>query len=173
MRVLLVEDDPQLGDGLSVGLRQAGFAVDWLQDGRAAEHALQSESFDLVVPDLGLPGIDGMQVLQAARQRGLRAPVLVLTARDALGDKIAGLDAGADDYLVKPVALGELAARLRALARRRLGRATPLLIHGALTLDPAARRVTQAGRAVELSGREFSLLQLLLESAGRVLPRSQ
>src|SRR5574343_1187477 len=173
MRVLLVEDDPQLGDGLSVGLRQAGFAVDWLQDGRAADHALQSESFDLVVLDLGLPGIDGMQVLQAARQRGLRAPVLILTARDAISDKIAGLDAGADDYLVKPVDLDELAARLRALARRRQGRATPLLVHGPLTLDPAARRVTRDGVEVALSTREFSLLQLLLEAAGRVLPKSQ
>src|SRR5574343_697463 len=173
MRVLLVEDDPQLGDGLSVGLRQAGFAVDWLQDGRAAEHALQSESFDLVVPDLGLPGIDGMQVLQAARQRGLRAPVLVLTARDATGDKIAGLDAGADDYLVKPVDLDELAARLRALLRRSAGRAAPVLQRGDLQLDPAARSVSLAGQPIDLPAREFALLQLLLENAGRVLSRSQ
>ncbi len=173
MRVLLVEDDPQLGDGLSVGLRQAGFAVDWLQDGRAADHALQSESFDLVVLDLGLPGIDGMQVLQAARQRGLRAPVLVLTARDATGDKIAGLDAGADDYLVKPVDLDELAARLRALLRRSAGRAAPVLQRGDLQLDPAARSVSLAGQPIDLPAREFALLQLLLENAGRVLSRSQ
>ncbi|MCK6413736.1 MAG: winged helix-turn-helix domain-containing protein [Azonexus sp.] len=173
MRILLVEDDPQLGDGLCVGLRQAGFTVDWLRDGKSAIAALAVEDFACAVLDLGLPACDGMQVLRATRAAGRDLPVLVLTARDALGDKIAGLDAGADDYLVKPIALDELAARLRALARRRLGRATPLLIHGALTLDPAARRVTQAGRAVELSGREFSLLQLLLESAGRVLPRSQ
>ncbi|MEN3372078.1 response regulator [Dechloromonas sp. ZS-1] len=173
MRILLVEDDPQLGDGLSVGLRQAGFAVDWLQDGRAADHALQSESFDLVVLDLGLPGIDGMQVLQAARQRGLRAPVLVLTARDATGDKIAGLDAGADDYLVKPVDLDELAARLRALLRRSAGRAAPVLQRGDLQLDPAARSVSLAGQPIDLPAREFTLLQLLLENAGRVLSRSQ
>lgn len=173
MRVLLVEDDPQLGDGLSVGLRQAGFAVDWLQDGRAADHALQSESFDLVVLDLGLPGIDGMQVLQVARQRGLRAPVLVLTARDATGDKIAGLDAGADDYLVKPVDLDELAARLRALLRRSAGRAAPVLQRGDLQLDPAARSVSLAGQPIDLPAREFALLQLLLENAGRVLSRSQ
>ncbi len=173
MRILLVEDDPQLGDGLSVGLRQAGFAVDWLQDGRAADHALQSESFDLVVLDLGLPGIDGMQVLQAARQRGLRAPVLVLTARDATGDKIAGLDAGADDYLVKPVDLDELAARLRALLRRSAGRAAPVLQRGDLQLDPAARSVSLAGQPIDLPAREFALLQLLLENAGRVLSRSQ
>jgi DNA-binding response OmpR family regulator len=173
MRILLVEDDPQLGDGLSVGLRQAGFAVDWLQDGRAADHALQSESFDLVVLDLGLPGIDGMQVLQAARQRGLTAPVLVLTARDATGDKIAGLDAGADDYLVKPVDLDELAARLRALLRRSAGRAAPVLQRGELQLDPAARSVSLAGQPIDLPAREFALLQLLLENAGRVLSRSQ
>ncbi len=173
MRILLVEDDPQLGDGLSVGLRQAGFAVDWLQDGRAADHALQSERFDLVVLDLGLPGIDGMQVLQAARQRGLRAPVLVLTARDATGDKIAGLDAGADDYLVKPVDLDELAARLRALLRRSAGRAAPVLQRGDLQLDPAARSVSLAGQPIDLPAREFALLQLLLENAGRVLSRSQ
>lgn len=173
MRILLVEDDPQLGDGLSVGLRQAGFAVDWLQDGRAADHALQSERFDLVVLDLGLPGIDGMQVLQVARQRGLRAPVLVLTARDATGDKIAGLDAGADDYLVKPVDLDELAARLRALLRRSAGRAAPVLQRGDLQLDPAARSVSLAGQPIDLPAREFALLQLLLENAGRVLSRSQ
>lgn len=173
MRILLVEDDPQLGDGLSVGLRQAGFAVDWLQDGRAADHALQSESFDLVVLDLGLPGIDGMQVLQAARQRGLSAPVLVLTARDATGDKIAGLDAGADDYLVKPVDLDELAARLRALLRRSAGRAAPVLQRGELQLDPAARSVSLSGQPIDLPAREFALLQLLLENAGRVLSRSQ
>src|SRR5574343_1130457 len=163
MRVLLVEDDPQLGDGLSVGLRQAGFAVDWLQDGRAAEHALQSESFDLVVPDLGLPGIDGMQVLQAARQRGLSAPVLVLTARDATGAKIAGLDAGADDYLVKPIDLDELTARLRALLRRSVGRAAPMLTVGPISLDPAAHHVTPDGQPTDVAGREVALLPLLPE----------
>jgi two-component system response regulator QseB len=173
MRILLVEDDLQLGDGLTIGLRQAGFAVDWVRDGHAADHALQSESFDLVVLDLGLPKLAGMAVLTRSRGRGQTVPILILTARDATGDKVSGLDAGADDYLVKPIDLDELTARLRALTRRSAGRAAPLLAHGDLVLDPAAHSVTLAGQAVDLSGREFSLLQLLLESAGRVLTRSQ
>lgn len=173
MRILLVEDDPQLGDGLTVGLRQAGFAVDWLRDGRSADQALQSETFDLIVLDLGLPGLGGMTVLERARQRGQILPVLILTARDATGSKIEGLDAGADDYLVKPIDIDELSARVRALLRRSAGRAAPLLLHGELTLDPAARQVTRAGKPVELSAREYALLQMLLESAGRVLTRSQ
>ena len=173
MRILLVEDDPQLGDGLSIGLRQAGFAVDWLRDGDAADHALLSENFDFVVLDLGLPGLTGMRVLQRARQRGQSMPILILTARDATGDKVAGLDAGADDYLVKPIDLDELTARIRALTRRSAGRAAPLLQLGPLALDPAAHRVSLHGADIELSTREFSLLQLLLENAGRVLTRSQ
>jgi two-component system OmpR family response regulator/two-component system response regulator QseB len=173
MRILLVEDDQQLGDGLTVGLRQAGFAVDWVVDGQAADHALHSERFDLVVLDLGLPRLSGMEVLRRARSRGQDMPILILTARDATGDKVAGLDAGADDYLVKPIDLDELTARLRALSRRHAGRAAPLLIHGDLALDPAAHGVSLAGQPVELSGREFSLLQMLLENAGRVLTRSQ
>ena len=173
MRILLVEDDPQLGDGLTVGLRQAGFAVDWLRDGNSADAALQSETFDFVVLDLGLPRLSGMEVLARARARGLGVPILILTARDATGDKVAGLDAGADDYLVKPIDLDELTARIRALTRRSAGRAAPLLCHGELALDPAAHSVTLAGQPVELSSREFSLLQMLLESAGRVLSRSQ
>ena len=173
MRILLVEDDPQLGDGLTIGLRQAGFAVDWLKDGHSADLALQAESFDFVVLDLGLPRLSGMEVLIRARDRGQTMPVLILTARDATGDKVSGLDAGADDYLVKPIDLDELTARVRALTRRSAGRAAPLLTHGDLALDPAAHSVTLAGQAVELSSREFSLLQMLLESAGRVLTRSQ
>jgi DNA-binding response OmpR family regulator len=173
MRILLVEDDPQLGDGLTVGLRQAGFAVDWVRDGQSADHALASESFDLLVLDLGLPRLSGMDVLQQARRRGQQLPILILTARDATGDKIAGLDAGADDYLVKPVDIDELAARIRALSRRSAGRAAPLLIHGELQLDPAAHTVTLSGAEMDLSAREFSLLQLLLENTGRVLTRSQ
>lgn len=173
MRILLVEDDPELGDGLTVGLRQAGFAVDWVRDGHAADLALQSEEFDLVVLDLGLPALTGMEVLRRARGRGQAMPILILTARDATGDKVAGLDAGADDYLVKPIDLDELAARIRALTRRSAGRAAPLLVHGDLAVDPAARSVSLAGQPVELSGREFSLLQMLLENAGRVLTRSQ
>jgi DNA-binding response OmpR family regulator len=173
MRILLVEDDPQLGDGLTIGLRQAGFAVDWLKDGNSADQALQSETFDFVVLDLGLPRLSGMEVLSRARRRGQNMPILILTARDATGEKVAGLDAGADDYLVKPIDLDELTARIRALTRRSAGRAEPLLIHGELALDPAAHTVTQAGLVVELSSREFSLLQQLLENAGRVLTRTQ
>ncbi len=173
MRILLVEDDPQLGDGLTIGLRQAGFAVDWLKDGNSADQALQSETFDFVVLDLGLPRLSGMEVLTRARCRGQNMPILILTARDATGEKVAGLDAGADDYLVKPIDLDELTARIRALTRRSAGRAEPLLIHGDLALDPAAHTLTQAGLLVELSSREFSLLQQLLENAGRVLTRTQ
>ena len=173
MRILLVEDDPELGDGLTVGLRQAGFAVDWLRDGHAADLALRDEGFDLVVLDLGLPRLSGMEVLKRARDRGQSLPILILTARDATGDKVSGLDAGADDYLVKPIGLDELSARIRALTRRSAGRAAPLLVHGELAIDLAAHRVTLAGQAVELSGREFSLLHMLLENAGRVLTRSQ
>ncbi len=173
MRILLVEDDPQLGDGLATGLKQAGMTVDWVSDGPSADHALDVECFDLVVLDLGLPGMDGMTVLQRARSRGNALPILILTARDATGDKVLGLDAGADDYLVKPIDIDELAARIRALVRRSAGRAAPLLVRGPLVLDPAARRVTVSGDDIELSGREFALLQLLLENAGRVLTRTQ
>ena len=173
MRILLVEDDPELGDGLTVGLRQAGFAVDWLRDGHGADQALQSESFDFVVLDLGLPRLSGMEVLNRARGRGQAMPILILTARDATGDKVSGLDAGADDYLVKPIDLDELTARIRALTRRSAGRAEPLLTHGELSVDLAAHRVTLSGQEVELSSREFSLLQQLLENAGRVLTRTQ
>lgn len=173
MRLLIAEDDPQLGDGLTVGLRQDGYAVDWVKDGVAADLALKSESYDLLVLDLGLPRLAGMEVLTRLRERGQALPVLILTAHDATGDKIAGLDGGADDYLVKPIGLAELAARVRALARRAAGRAAPLLRHGELVLDPAARQVTLAGMPVELSARELSLLQLLLENAGRVMTRAQ
>jgi DNA-binding response OmpR family regulator len=173
MRLLLVEDDPHLGDGLMVGLRQQGYAVDWVKDGVAAELALASEPFDLVVLDLGLPRRSGLEVLRKLRAQGKATPVLILTARDATADKVAGLDAGADDYVVKPVDLDELAARVRALTRRAAGRAQPVLRHGELELDPAAHRVTLAGQPLELSPREFALLATLLENAGRVLTRSQ
>jgi len=173
MRILLVEDDPELGDGLTVGLRQLGFAVDWLRDGNSADQALQTESFDLVVLDLGLPRLSGMDVLNRARGRGQTMPILILTARDATGDKVSGLDAGADDYLVKPIDLDELSARIRALTRRSAGRAAPLLTRGELSVDLAAHRVTLANVEIELSSREFSLLQMLLENSGRVLTRTQ
>jgi two-component system OmpR family response regulator/two-component system response regulator QseB len=173
MRILLVEDDLTLGDGLSTGLRQAGFAVDWLKDGQLADLALQSEVFDLIVLDLGLPKLSGMEVLSRARSRQVQTPILILTAKDAIGDKIAGLDAGADDYLVKPIDIDELSARIRAMTRRMAGRAASVLCHGEIELDPAAHSITLAGKPVDLSSREFTLLQILLENAGRVLSRSQ
>jgi DNA-binding response OmpR family regulator len=173
MRVLLVEDDPQLGDGLTVGLRQAGFAVDWVKDGAAADQALATETFDVAVLDLGLPKMTGMDVLRRLRGRGQTLPALILTARDATADKIAGLDGGADDYLVKPIDLDELAARIRALVRRAAGRAEPVLRHGAVTLEPASRRVAVADAVIELSAREFSVLHALMENAGRVMSRAQ
>lgn len=171
MRILVVEDDRLLGDGLQAGLRSSGFAVDWVRDGHAALLALAAESFTAVVLDLGLPGVDGLSVLQTLRARGDRVPVLVLTARDQVADRIRGLDTGADDYVVKPFDLDELAARLRALVRRSQGRAAACLYHGDIVLDPAARSVTLKGEAVSLTGREFDLLQTLLDAAGRVLTR--
>lgn len=173
MRILLAEDDPHLGDGLTVGLCQDGYAVDWVKDGMAADLALASEDFDLLVLDLGLPRLTGMEVLARLRGRGKTLPVLILTARDATGDKIAGLDAGADDYVVKPVDLGELAARVRALSRRVAGRSLPVLSVGELSLDPATRQVTLDGKPVELSQREYSLLHTLMEACGRAMTRAQ
>ncbi len=173
MKILLVEDDRLLGDGIRAGLQQAGFAVDWAQDGRAAELALSGEAYDAVVLDLGLPRLSGMEVL--ARTRAVRnpVPVLILTARDTVPDRIAGPEAGADDYLVKPFDLGELQARLRALIRRGQRQAEPLLAHGALRLDPAGRSVSWEGKPVELSAREYAVLHALLLNAGRVLSKTQ
>lgn len=173
MRVLLIEDDPLLGSGIREGLLQVGYTVDWLVDGEMAEQALRNELFDLVVLDLGLPRRDGIDVLRQLRERGNPTPVLVLTARDTVEDRVRGLDTGADDYLVKPFDLDELCARLRALQRRRAGRPEPIIRHGALTLDPAAREVRLAGDPVSLSSREYTVLLLLLENAGRVLTRAR
>ncbi len=173
MRILLVEDDRLLGDGIRAGLQQAGFAVDWAQDGRAADLALSGEAYDAVVLDLGLPRLSGMEVLARVRAAHNPVPVLILTARDTVPDRIAGLDAGADDYLVKPFDLGELQARLRALLRRGKNQAEPVLERGALRLDPAARSVSWAGRPVELSAREYAVLHALLLNVGRVLSKAQ
>ena len=173
MRVLLAEDDPLLGDGLRAGLRQNGFQVDWVRDGEAAERELRAQPYAAVVLDLGLPRKDGMAVLAAVRRAGLTLPVLVLTARDTVPDRIQGLDVGADDYVVKPVDLGELAARLRALVRRAHGRPQESLQARDVTLDPAARAVRRAGEPVTLSAREFDLLHALMLNAGRVLSREQ
>jgi DNA-binding response OmpR family regulator len=171
MRILLAEDDPLLGDGLRAGLRQLGFLVDWVRDGEAAERELRAESYAAAVLDLGLPLKDGMDVLASIRQAGVTLPVLVLTARDAIPDRVRGLDVGADDYVVKPVDLNELAARLRALVRRAHGQPQERLSVQDVTLDPAARSVTQAGVPVTLSAREFDLLHALMLNAGRVLSR--
>ena len=173
MRILLAEDDTLLGDGLRAGLRLAGFQVDWVRDGLAAERELRAQAYAAAVLDLGLPGMDGMDVLASVRRAGVTLPVLVLTARDAVPDRIRGLDTGADDYVVKPVDLDELAARLRALVRRAAGQPQELLQAGGLQLDPAARTVQRDGEPVLLSTREFDLLQALMLNAGRVLSREQ
>ncbi len=173
MRVLVAEDDPMIGAAIERGLRQDGFAVDWVRDGRAAELALADGVHDVLLLDLGLPRKEGQEVLAAMRRRGDARPVLIITARDAVADRVAGLDAGADDYMVKPFDLDELAARVRALVRRRAGRAQPKLAHGALLLDPATREVTRAGVPVALSPREFALLEALMMRPGAVLSRAQ
>jgi two-component system, OmpR family, response regulator len=173
VRLLLVEDDAMLGEGLRRGLRQMGHAVDWVADGEAAELALAGEPYDVVLLDLGLPRKGGLQVLRELRRRGQRVPVLILTAQDGVPERVAGLDAGADDYLVKPFDLDELAARVRALQRRSSGRAEPLIEHGPLTLDPAAHEVSLSGAPVALSPREFALLQILLEHPGRPISRAR
>lgn len=173
MRVLLAEDDELLGSGLKLGLQQQGWQVDWVRDGMAAEREMLLAQHQAVVLDLGLPRQDGIQTLQTVRSRGITTPVLVLTARDAVGDRIAGLDTGADDYLVKPVDLLELSARLRALVRRAHGVTQAQLSVGEVRLDPATRQVWWQDRLVELSVREFELLQIFMLSAGRVLSREQ
>ena len=173
MRILVVEDDPLLGDALQVGLRQCGFDVDWVHDGVAAELALRSEPFAAAVLDLGLPRLDGIELLRRERARGSRTPGLVLTARDAIDERVRGLDSGADDYVVKPVDLDELAARLRALVRRSRGEPAAVLECGRLRLDPASRSVAFRGQPVTLQAREFNLLQELMLNAGRVLSREQ
>ncbi|MGZ5250455.1 MAG: response regulator transcription factor, partial [Caldimonas sp.] len=173
MRILLAEDDLLLGDGLRAGLRQLGFLVDWVRDGEAAERELRAETYAAAVLDLGLPLKDGLDVLATVRRAGVTVPVLVLTARDAVPDRVRGLDVGADDYVVKPVDLHELAARLRALVRRAHGQPQERLTAQDVTLDPAARSVQQGGVPVSLAAREFDLLHALMLNAGRVLTREQ
>ncbi len=175
MRLLLVEDDRMIGDSLRQALKLEGHAVDWVYDVPAANASLAAERFDLVLLDLGLPGHadGGLAVLRALRGRGDATPVVVLTARDALEDRVAGLDAGADDYLAKPFELEELAARMRAVMRRHAGRAAPVLRHEDVTLDPATREVTRAGQPVLLSAREFAVLEALMQRPGAVLSRAQ
>jgi two-component system OmpR family response regulator/two-component system response regulator QseB len=173
MRILLAEDDPILGDGLRAGLRQLGFQVDWVRDGLAAERELATNAYAAAVLDLGLPLKDGMEVLKSLRTQKLTTPVLVLTARDAVPDRILGLDHGADDYVVKPVDLHELGARLRALVRRAHGQPLDTLQVGDVELCPATREVRQAGVPVTLATREFDLLHALMLNAGRVMSREQ
>ena len=172
MRLLIVEDDPSLGDALAAGLRQLGHVVDWFRDGATADSALVNAPYDAVVLDLGLPGGDGMVWLGRWRGRELTLPVLILTARDGVEERIAGLDAGADDYLVKPITIDELAARLRAMVRRSAGRAQAVWQHGALEYDPAAKIVRWKGVRVELTGFELALLETLLKHPQRVLSKA-
>ena len=173
MRLLLVEDDPMIGASVQSGLRQEGYSVDWVRDGAAAELAIANGVYELILLDLGLPGKSGLELLASLRKKGVAMPVLVITARDSVADRVRGLDAGADDYLVKPFDLDELSARIRALMRRRGGRATPLIEHGPLSLNPATHEVALNGLPVNLSGREFSLLHALLEQPGVPLSRAQ
>jgi DNA-binding response OmpR family regulator len=173
LRVLLVEDDALLGDGIRAGLMLDTYAVDWVKDGQMALHALADHSYDACILDLGLPGKDGLSVLREMRRGGDRTPVLVLTARDTREDKISGLDHGADDYLTKPFDLGELQARIRALLRRAGGIAHPLFEHRGVTLDPASKRVSFQGCDVPLSGREYALLHALISQPGHIRSRSQ
>jgi len=173
MRILLAEDDALLGGGLRVGLTQRGFQVDWVRDGVAAERELLSGQHQAVVLDIGLPRQDGLSVLKTVRARGINTPVLVLTARDAVAQRVEGLNLGADDYVVKPVDLDELAARLHALVRRAHGKTQTTLQLRDVVMDPGARQVSRHGEAISLSTREFDLLQALLLNAGRVLSREQ
>ena len=173
MRILLVEDDLMIGEPLLDILRAEGYAVDWVRDGDLADAALQSQSYDLVLLDLGLPKRDGMAVLRALRGRKQRLPVLIATARDAVEQRIAGLDAGADDYVLKPFELDELLARIRALLRRASGRAEPVYEHMGVSLDPATHEALVDGKAVNLSAREWAVLEALLARPGMVLSRQQ
>jgi two-component system response regulator QseB len=173
MRVLLVEDDSMIGESVRKGLRQDGFTVDWVRDGAAAEAALAGHGYDAVLLDLGLPRKSGVEVLKSLRRSGNDVPVLITTARDAVSDRVAGLDNGADDYIVKPFDLDELAARIRAVVRRRSGRTDPVIRVGNVTLDPASHRVTLRGKDVALSARELALLEALLDRRGAILSRSQ
>jgi two-component system response regulator QseB len=173
MRVLLIEDDELLGSGLSDALARARYPHEWLRDGRTALRAALENDFDLIVLDLGLPDLDGMEVLNRLRQRGNPTPVLILSARDATRDRVAGLNSGADDYLIKPFELDELFARIHAIERRRSGGATNHIRHGPLVLDLSAMSVRYEGKAVELQRREFMLLRKLMENPNQVFSRAQ
>ena len=173
MRLLVVEDDAMIGNSLRSGLRQDGYSVDWVRDGTAAELATATTAYDAILLDLGLPGRSGLELLARWRRQQNPVPVLIITARDSVADRVLGLDTGADDYLVKPFDLDELSARLRALLRRRAGRATPIIENGPLTLDPASHEVRLDGNEISLSAREFGILHALMEAPGVPLSRSQ
>jgi two-component system OmpR family response regulator len=173
MRLLLVEDDSMIGEAAVDLLRAEHYAVDWVKDGAHADTVLRTQGYDLVLLDLGLPGMDGLEVLRRLRQRKSRVPVLVATARDAVEQRIAGLDAGADDYVLKPFVLEELLARIRALLRRAAGRAEPVFEHAGVAINPATREVTRDGEPVTLSAREWAVLEALLARPGAVLSRAQ
>jgi two-component system, OmpR family, response regulator len=173
MRLLLVEDDAMIGEAVLDVLRSEHYAVDWVRDGELADAALRSETYDLVLLDLGLPKRDGLDVLRSLRGRKQAMPVLVATARDAVGDRVAGLDAGADDYVVKPFDTDELLARIRALIRRSAGHAEPVFTHKGVTLNPATREASVNGDAVSLSAREWAVLEPMLLRPGAVFSRTQ
>ena len=173
MRVLLVEDDPMIGRAVAAGLRDAGYAVDWAHDGAEAEIALANAVYDLALLDLGLPRRDGLDILKSLRRSGKKLPVLIITARDSVSDRVAGLDEGADDYLVKPFDLDELLARARAVVRRHEGRASPEVSYGALTIDPVKRLVLFRGEQIDLSAREFAVLEALMKEPGAVVSREK
>jgi DNA-binding response OmpR family regulator len=173
MRVLLVEDDQMIAQGLQTALRQDGYTVDWMPDGNSAAAALRVERFDLVLLDLGLPGRDGLTVLRDLRRHGDATPVLILTARDELRNRVAGLDAGADDYIVKPFDLNEVAARMRSVLRRAAGRGDPCIQHRGIRLDPVTHAVERNGTPVLLSAHEFAVLEALLQRPGAILSRAQ
>ena len=173
MRVLLVEDDSMIGAAVKQALKDAAYAVDWVTDGEAAVHAVESESYELVLLDLGLPKGDGREVLRYLRGRGRKLPVIIVTARDSVEDRIDGLDLGADDYLIKPFEIRELLARMRAVLRREGSGSAPLLSNGKLSLDPATREAFFLGKSAQLSAREFALLQALLARPGTILSRSE
>ena len=173
MRILLVEDDRMIGESVRAALRHEGYAVDWVRDGRAADATLATERFELVLLDLGLPGKDGLEVLRAQRARNDATPVIVLTARDATQDRIRGLDAGADDYLVKPFDIDELGARIRAALRRSAGRAEPEIEIAGVRVNPATKQVARDGVPVALSAREYAVVEALLLRPGAILSRAQ
>lgn len=173
MRILLIEDDRLIGDGIKAGLGKMGFSVDWFTEGNDGVLALNAAPYDAVVLDLSLPGMDGMEILRQWRQQGRDEPVLILTARDALAERVDGLQQGADDYLCKPFALSEVAARLQALIRRRHGQLQPTLQHGGVVMEPASHSVTLHGKPLELKARELALLELFLLNPGRVLTRAR